>query len=315
MRSSPGSKRSLRSGGGAELVPELERLVSEHPLRERLLSSLMLALYRAGRQTDALEAFRSTRERLVEELGLEPGPELHELQRRILQHDPITRSATPFLRPPESRSRRTVAVAVVLVLAASWLGSCSAPARLEPAAYADGRGQRGRGSGPDAGQLVTATPLPGAPSAAAMGAGSVWVADPGDGTVSRVDPRSGVVIDRIPVGGDPGSIVSGDGAIWVASTVGSTVIRIDPATETVTQTILLAGANPDAIAYGAGRLWVADSSTRELFEIDPTTGARLRTISLEVSPARDRVRGGRALDSRLQQRDGPESQTRAHNGW
>ena len=78
----------LATGRGADLVPELEQLTGEHPLRERLLAALMLALYRAGRQTDALDAFQLARHRLVDELGLEPGPELHELQRRILEHDP-----------------------------------------------------------------------------------------------------------------------------------------------------------------------------------------------------------------------------------
>lgn len=64
----------LASGAGGELVPELERLVQEHPLRERLLAQLMLGLYRAGRQADALTALQVARHQLVEELGLEPGP-------------------------------------------------------------------------------------------------------------------------------------------------------------------------------------------------------------------------------------------------
>ena len=82
------TEAELRVGRGAELVPELERLVAEHPLRERLIAGLMLALYRAGRHADALAAYRAARERLGEELGLEPGPALRELERRILQHDP-----------------------------------------------------------------------------------------------------------------------------------------------------------------------------------------------------------------------------------
>lgn len=72
----------------ADVVPELETLVAEHPLRERLRGQLILALYRSGRQADALEAYRATRDALVEELGIEPGPALQELERRILQQDP-----------------------------------------------------------------------------------------------------------------------------------------------------------------------------------------------------------------------------------
>ena len=69
------------------LVPELQRLVREHPLRERLVGQLMLALYRAGRQSEALGAYAAARRRLAEELGLEPGAGLRELERRILRHD------------------------------------------------------------------------------------------------------------------------------------------------------------------------------------------------------------------------------------
>ena len=63
----------LRLGRHAELAAELEGLVREHPLRERLRAQHMLALYRSGRQADALESFRDARSSLIEELGLEPG--------------------------------------------------------------------------------------------------------------------------------------------------------------------------------------------------------------------------------------------------
>ncbi len=99
----------LALGAGKELVPQLEQFVAEHPLRERLIGGPMLALYRAGRQTDALGAFQTARARLTRELGLEPGPGLHELQRRILQHDPTLgspRFATPVGSRHRSRPRR-----------------------------------------------------------------------------------------------------------------------------------------------------------------------------------------------------------------
>ena len=78
----------LRLGRQREVVPELEQLVAEHPLRESFVAQLMVGLYRSGRQADALAAFRSAREQLVDQLGLEPGPALRELERRILAHDP-----------------------------------------------------------------------------------------------------------------------------------------------------------------------------------------------------------------------------------
>jgi DNA-binding SARP family transcriptional activator len=78
----------LALGRDAELVAELEALVREHPLRERPRAQLMLALYRAGRQAEALEVYRQTRRLLVDELGIEPSPALHELEQAILHQDP-----------------------------------------------------------------------------------------------------------------------------------------------------------------------------------------------------------------------------------
>ena len=78
----------LAAGGHAELVGELQQLTTQHPWREQLHAQLMLALYRSGRQAEALEAYRQAREVLVGELGLEPGAELRQLHEAILAHDP-----------------------------------------------------------------------------------------------------------------------------------------------------------------------------------------------------------------------------------
>jgi predicted ATPase/DNA-binding SARP family transcriptional activator len=77
----------VAAGGGEDLVGELQALVGEHPLRERLRGQLMVALYRVGRQAEALETMRVGRQLLVDELGIEPGPELRRLERMILAHD------------------------------------------------------------------------------------------------------------------------------------------------------------------------------------------------------------------------------------
>ena len=77
----------LAHGLHAVVCPELEQLVAEHPLRERLRGQLMLALYRCGRQADALETYRAGRSLLVEELAVEPGPELKQRHRAILGQD------------------------------------------------------------------------------------------------------------------------------------------------------------------------------------------------------------------------------------
>jgi DNA-binding SARP family transcriptional activator len=92
----------LSAGRHAELVGELEALVRAHPLRERLRAQLMLALYRSGRQADALDAYQAGRALLSDELGLEPAAELKELQRAILAHDPalaLPEEGSPELAP------------------------------------------------------------------------------------------------------------------------------------------------------------------------------------------------------------------------
>jgi DNA-binding SARP family transcriptional activator/class 3 adenylate cyclase len=78
----------LALGRHGDVVGELESLIREHPFRERLRAQLMLALYRSGRQADALDAYRAARRELSDELGIEPGQALQDLERAILQHDP-----------------------------------------------------------------------------------------------------------------------------------------------------------------------------------------------------------------------------------
>jgi DNA-binding SARP family transcriptional activator/tetratricopeptide (TPR) repeat protein len=110
----------LALGRNAELVPEVEQLIGTHPFRERLRGQLMVALYRAGRQADALEAYRDARRVLVEELGIEPGPALRALEGAILKQNsslglqPEVRHEVPESVPTSERwlprERRTVTV-------------------------------------------------------------------------------------------------------------------------------------------------------------------------------------------------------------
>ena len=143
----------LAVGRADDLVGELERLVAEHPLAERLRGQLMLALYRSGRQAEALDAYRAARATLVEQLGIEPGSALRRLERAILDQDPEldvasaapdavpvrqAASAIDLVRRPEPRAARDPH--------AARCGGCAPP-------DADGTGRngqdasRGRGHG------------------------------------------------------------------------------------------------------------------------------------------------------------------------
>jgi len=87
----------LMLGHQSDVVAELLRLVTDHPLRERFREQLMLALYRSGRQAEALQAYRRGRDVLADELGIDPGPELRRLERAILTCDPTIGPATRSL--------------------------------------------------------------------------------------------------------------------------------------------------------------------------------------------------------------------------
>jgi DNA-binding SARP family transcriptional activator len=96
----------LAVGKQAELIPELESLVAQHPLKERLRAQLMLALYRSGRQAEALEAYQDARRALVDELGIEPGHELRELHQAILRQDPGLDLGAPVARAEDEGGDR-----------------------------------------------------------------------------------------------------------------------------------------------------------------------------------------------------------------
>ncbi len=102
----------LEAGRAAELVGELEALTAEHPLRERLHGQLMLALYRSGRQAEALAAYQAARGTLVESLGIEPGPPLQELERAILRQDPSLLARGAGEAAPPERQRAVIVASI-----------------------------------------------------------------------------------------------------------------------------------------------------------------------------------------------------------
>jgi DNA-binding SARP family transcriptional activator len=119
----------LDAGKHAALVGELEQLVEEHPLRERLHGQLMLALYRSGRQAEALDVYRRTRTLLADELGLDPSPELRELEQAILRQDDALRRERPAAIPaaatpaPQRRVWPLVAISVLLLAGIAGVGA------------------------------------------------------------------------------------------------------------------------------------------------------------------------------------------------
>ena len=299
----------LALGLHAEAVPELEQLVERYPLRERLHRQLMVAFYRAGRQVEALEHYRRARAMLVEELGLEPTEELRDLERAILGHDPVLAAPAP---PEESDAHPTVtgdrllrallrprvlaAVGLLLVAGAAIAagvrllgGNSSAPVPSDRNAVVV--------VDPRSGRVTGHVDVGNRPIAVAVGAGSVWVANADDGTLSKIDPGTRTVTATIGLGVPESDVAVGFGSVWVTSGSEGTLLRIDPTTDTVVQTIDLAGSNPIApdgaysVAVGAGAVWVG-SASRRVFRIDPASGKVDASIPVEHIPAALAVAGG-----------------------
>ena len=276
----------LELGMGGDLVPELDELVRANALRERLRAQLMLALYRSGRQAEALDAYRQGRRILHEELGLDPGPALRELEQAILRQDPKLRGRSGDARTVQAAARARRAGLAIAVGALVLLAAGIATAALEltqggrritrlPAnsvGVIDPRGDR----------IRAFVSIPGtAPSALAVGDGAIWVADTDGNSVSRIDRSTQVVRQTIPVGGGPAGLAVGGGGVWVANGLDGTVSRINATTNQVVQTIAV-GNGPSAIAFGAGALWVANSADGTLSRIDPDTGHVTRTLPAAV---------------------------------
>jgi YVTN family beta-propeller protein len=273
----------LALGRHDELVSELEALVRQHPLRERLCAQLMLALYRSGRQAEALAAYQQARKMLAEELGLEPGRRLQELERAILRQDPeLDPPGTPAT--PPGRARRRVGL-LIAVGAALLLSAAVAVAGIE----LTGGDSPGLEIGANALALIdadgeaiaAAIPVDAAPTSVARGGGAIWVTNANDGTVSRIDPVTRSVRQTVTVGDSPSGIAFGAGAVWVANHFDGTVSRIDPETNTEVDVIAV-GNGPTAVAFGEGSIWVANSLDRTVWRIDPASGRPFRKIKTDA---------------------------------
>jgi YVTN family beta-propeller protein len=285
----------LALGEHARLVGELEALVHEHPLRERFITQLMLAMYRSGRQADALESYRLARRRLVDELGLEPGRELQELERAILAHDPVleppARGNGRGLGTIDGRGRRgglvlaaggALLLAVLIGVAVSLAGSGASSVRVAPNSVAAIDTHTNR--------VVGQASVGARPSAIVFGSGSLWVANVDDQTISRVDPRTLRTVGAITVGDPPTGMAVAGGRVWVVSAVPTatfvSVRHIDPQFDAIARTVRIGEVvpgSPGAVAARGSTLWIAPSSG-ELTRVDPLTGRIVSHVDPNAAP-------------------------------
>ena len=272
----------LHVGRHEHVIGELDTLIDQHPLREQLHARRMLALYRCGRQAEALEAYRDARAVLVEQVGVEPGAELRRLQEAILAQDPAldgaaapppTQARPPPTRPPPHRRRGAlIAAAAVLLLAGAAAFGIS---RLLEPDELPGIDENYVGLiDPDGGRITKEYLVGRGPGAVVAGGGSTWVANTLVGTISRID-REHARLVTIDVGGAPHGLAFGAGSLWVADGDARSVAQIDPVTEKVIQRIDIANV-PIAVAFAAGALWVASGvdGTLERIELGRSRGRR-----------------------------------------
>jgi YVTN family beta-propeller protein len=246
---------ALALGRHSELVAELELLVARNPYRERLRRQLMLALYRSGRQAEALAAYRDARRALSDELGLEPSSELKELELQILAHDealdaPKVSIEAVSQEPTSERRRRALTRRRALMLAG-----------IVALAVATGVGIAAVGLGGSAADPVVAHP----------------------GSVALIDPGSNRVVDAIPVGDRPTQIAIRGNQVLVLHPDSRSLTLVGRSEREVERSVGLGGA-PSSLALDGHGVWVTDARTGVVSLLEPERLAVVRTVRTRARP-------------------------------
>ena len=268
----------LALGRHRVVVRELERLVAAHPDREDLLRALMLALYRCGRQTEALDAYRRASSRLRAELGLEPSPRLRQLERAILEHDPSLDLAEPIGALPGAGASRRRPRWRLLVVAAALVAAAAIAAVL---IRSGGDDERSFASLPpgltildmSSGRVVATFPLEDFPFPG-LGArhGRFLIASVG---ITEIDPATGRKLRRInsPLDEFNHALALGRD-MWFTGR--RDLVRVDlELGREVERYRLVDREYPSGLvglAAGAGSLWVASKEAGEVLRVNPANG-------------------------------------------
>ena len=312
---------ALAQGDANTVIPELEAEIERNPLHERPRGQLMRALYLAGRQADALDAYRAARATLERELGVEPSPDLRRLEHAILNHDPsLGTPKGPRVSGPRRRGRLLLVGGLVCVLTAAALAfaltrsDSAAPLPYVPDSLV--------GLDSASGRVDRTLAIAGAPGSVAVDADRVWVgsasrivseivpktlraqaavtlAQPPEQLVATgshlwavagrviagIDPAYGAVRVRIRLPGEPSAPVriapARGGGLWVVD--GGRILRRYGEDGRVKASLVKSAPLTD-IAAGVGRLWALSSEKAKVLELSRTTGRSLGAIPLELRP-------------------------------
>jgi YVTN family beta-propeller protein len=256
----------LARGVHEQLIGELDALVADHPLRERLRGQLMLALYCSGRQADALRCYRQARETLVGELGIEPSPALQRLEKAILNHD----------RSLETPTGVTRAQATSASLAAE---QPSRRSRLRIGRVAPRRRWLALAAALTAGGIAAGVAL-------SHSSKRPLLVPPN--SIGVIDPHRDRVVATIHVGGRPGPVAYANGTTWVANVRDLTLTRIDARTRRVVGATPLGGSYPSALAASGRVVWSGDPIQAAVTRV---AGTNLQTIPIQQAAVPEWGRG------------------------
>jgi DNA-binding SARP family transcriptional activator/streptogramin lyase len=278
----------LAVGRHHQLASELSELVAQNPFRERLRAQLMLALYRCGRQVDALHIYRVGHELARRELGIEPGPRLRDLEQAILRQDPaIGPPPRAWLTPRRMQWRvvlaGTVVVAAAGVAALVAFGGRDTPRTVAVVPHSVAVVDVAKNT------VVADIRVGGYPGPVAVGAGSVWVGNIGDATISRINAGMRRVVGinglarALDLALDGRRLwVAAGGAPGHATTPPGTVLQFDLASAK-TRTVrvgpqLVGDEEQTTIAVGRDALWAGNKDSGTVRKIDLASGDTLATI-------------------------------------
>jgi len=295
----------LALGRGSDLVSELETLVAQNPYRERLRVQLMLALYRAGRQADALAAYQDARQLFVDELGIEPSPALQRLEQAILrqesglealldavEEEPETQDEVP---PGDARATSRVRVRrpVVALAAALVLAGVAAAAGVGLGAKTSFRHSVDANAigilDPEAAQIEDQIGYVGPSSGIASDGKTVWLAGTDSGTVTRIAPNRRTFVSRDF--GSTDGVAYGSGSLWVTDSRGRVLLQLRPDSFEVVQHIKV-GNGPRAVKVGQNAAWVANTIDGTVTRIDLDRKVAPQTIPVGPGPVGIAIGGG-----------------------
>jgi YVTN family beta-propeller protein len=285
----------LRRGRASDVIGLNQPLVAAHPLRERLHEQLMLALYRCGRQAEALEVHDRLVATLAGELGIDPSPAVQSLHQAILRQDARLDPPPPATNPTPATDPTPPAAAADTPLPTPPASATQAPsvARAPPEQVAQtGRPTRSRIRWP---ATVLVLLCMAALLTASRGLSRGSLGRPGlrglkPNSVARL-VADGALRTAVPVGQGPSAVAVSGGAVWITNEGSDSVSRVDEHDGRVVQTVAT-GAQPNAVTVSAGSAWVTNAADGTVSRISTSTNEVVDTIHVGNLPSAIASGGG-----------------------